>query len=69
MFQTLTSVKLTMVVVNKSVPTQMDHSIVLVIWAIVCHLMVEIAVVSECDTESYKPKLFTVTISSCTRNR
>ena len=39
------SVKLTMVVVNKSVPTQMDHSSVLVIWVIACHLVVEIAMV------------------------
>ena len=45
LWQTSTSVKLTMEVVNKSVPTQMDRLSVLVVWVIACHLMVEIAMV------------------------
>ena len=41
------SVNLTLEVVNTSVQTQMDHSSAHVTVAIACHLMVEIAVVSD----------------------
>ena len=54
------SVSQIMVTVNILVPIWRDHSSVLVIRVIAYHLMVEIAVVSEYDTESNKLKLVTV---------